>query len=336
MGTKSEKLSKQERLRLYDLKGKGQGIRAIARELMRSASTISRELERNQDIIDRVGYTDIYQLAEESHKAAIDRRKIASSRPRLKNETIRQFVKEELKDKRPPWQIAERLKEKHRGCSISAQAIYDWIKTEAPELRCYLVRTKKRWQFKGPRRGKFIRKPREPKVCIDKRPKIISRRKRYGDWEGDTVVSKQSKNCLLTLVERKSRFTIIVKLPRCTKELVKNAIIASLKEYPPQLRKSITLDNGPENFEYEEVSKALNADVFFCHPYSSYERGSNENTNGFVRRYFPKQTDFRNVSQEDAAYVQHLRNSGPMKCLNKKTPASLFLAVLHRYRKQNL
>ena len=321
---------------MYDLSGKRWGIREISRELQRSPSTISRELSRNRDIVIALGNGDIYGLTEASQAAAVERRRRASSRPRLKNELIREFVRDELKDKRPPWQIAERLKEKHRGYSISAQAIYDWIKTEAPELRCYLVRTKKRWQFKGPSRGQFTRKPREPKVCIDKRPKIINRRKRYGDWEGDTVVSKQSKNCLLTLVERKSRFTIVVKLPRCTKELVKNAIVASLKEYPQQLRKSITLDNGPENFEYEEISKALNADVFFCHPYASYERGSNENTNGFVRRYFPKQTNFRDVSQEDATYVQQLRNSSPMKCLNKKTPASLFLAALHRYRKQNL
>lgn len=336
MAKERTKLSKQERLRLYDQRGKGKGIREIARELGRPPSTISRELSRNSVIVQEFGYEDIYKLTDIIQTEADDRRRKASSRPRLKNDLIRQFVINELKDKRPPWQIGERLKERYPEQSISAQAIYEWIKTEAPELRRYLVRAKVRWQLKGPRRGYKPRKPKSQKLYIDERPEIVNRRKRYGDWEGDTVVSKQSKNCLLTLVERKSRFAILVTLSRCTKELVKNAIIASLKDYPAQLRRSITLDNGSENFEYDEISKALNTPVFFCHPYASYERGSNENTNGFVRRYFPKHTDFRNVSQKDADYVQELRNSGPMKCLNNKTPAKVFYAALERYQKQNL
>lgn len=335
MGTGSKKLSKQERLRLYDLSGKGYGIREIGRELMRSASTISRELSRNRASIMLYGKDDLYALTESTQEAAHGRRSQASSRPRLKNEVIREFVIKELKDKRPPWQISERLKTEHPGQSISAQAIYEWIKTDAPDLRCYLVRSKVRWKLKGPGRGYQPRKPRTPKVCIDKRPEIINRRRRFGDWEGDTVVSKQSKNCLLTLVERRSRFTLVKVLQRCSKQDVKKAIVSSLADYPPQLRKSITLDNGSENFDYEEIAKALDTNIFFCHPYASYERGSNENTNGFIRRYFPKQTDFRNVSQDKATYVQELRNSGPMKCLNNKTPAVLFCAALDRYKKIN-
>lgn len=329
------KLSKRERLKLYDLSSKGYSQRAIARELKRAPSTISRELSRNLSMVQSIGYNDVYRLAEASALAAHERRQRASRRRRLKNDLIREFVRKDLKDKRPPWQISERLRSEYRDQSISAQAIYNWIKAEAPELRQFLVRTKVRWRFMGPPRGFRQRKPRTPKVCIDHRPSIIDSRRRFGDWEGDTIVSKQSKHCLLSLVERRSRFTIIVKLQRCSKQEVKNAIIERLSKFPPQLRKSITLDNGPENFDYEEIAKALNLKIFFCHPYASYERGSNENANGFIRRYFPKHTDFRKISPNDVDYVQRLRNSAPMKVLNKSTPDKLFYSALNRIEKLN-
>jgi IS30 family transposase len=160
-------------------------------------------------------------------------------------------------------------------------------------------------------------------VSIEQRPAIVEQRKRLGDWEGDTVIGKKSRYALVTLVERMSRFTLIKIIKRRTAAATKRANIHMLKPYKLKTL-TITLDNGKEFTAHQDIARELGAEVYFAHPYASWERGTNENTNGLLRQYFPKGSDFSKITNRQVIYAQKHLNSRPRKCLGARTPEMVF------------
>jgi len=294
-----------------------QSLREISQALGRSPSTISRELKRNA--------SPEYQLYL-SHRAecrAATRRKHASRRPRLKQAAILAYVQAKLALGWSPEQIAGRIGIDHPDLSISHEAIYQYIYHPRTEGRPQLIRCLRRaHRRRKPRNlGRRERRTKIPnRVPIDDRPVAVEERRQFGHWEGDSLVSRQSRVAINTLVERKTRLLLLTQLYRKTAEATSQAIVSRLQGWPPNARRTLTLDNGTENARHEEITASLGLRCYFAHPYASWERGTCENTNGLIRWYLPKGTDFRNISQEQLAHIESLINNRPRKCLGFKTP----------------
>lgn len=319
-------LSLQEREQFHALLWDKMSLRAIGKIMGRSPSTLSREFNRH----------NVWQVRRYSPSIAqrqYEESKIKSrQRPRLKDPKIVKYVKEKLSTNWSPEQIAGRWNRNHKKLKISHEAIYQYIYADTlpgkpGDLRPLLRRRHKRrlrrylpWNQRTPRiMGR---------ISIEERPAAVNSRRFYGHWEGDSVDSiKSSPVCLNTLNERKSKLVRITKLPKHNSEYATKAMIDRLSEYPPKLRQTLTLDNGSENAKHAEITKATNAKVFFTHPYSAHERGTNENTNGLIRYYFPKNTDFARVPEEDIKRVENLLNNRPRKALNYRTPLEAFNKV---------
>jgi IS30 family transposase len=248
---------------------------------------------------------------------------LAHQRERLKNENIRQYVEDALSLQWSPEQIAGRLPASIKGQTISHEAIYQYIYKEKRELVTFLPRHHRKRQIRGHSR-KHRNSHIPNRISIEERPKLVEKRRQAGHWERDSLVSRASKACLSVIIERKSRYTLIDKLERRTAEAVRLAVIARLQAFPRHLRRTLTYDNGSEHAEHELINRALGTKSYFCHPYSSWERGTNENMNGLIRRFLPKKTDFFDVSPAYVKQIEFLLNNRPRKCLNFKTPAEVF------------
>jgi len=272
-----------------------------------------------------------------AHEQALGNRHLRGRTDRLKNDAIRDYVVEHLKRHWSPEQIAGRMKSE-LGQTISHEAIYQYIyaqihrdgygylKPGREDLRIYLRWKRKRRQHKGLRKSQKIAKFEG--ISIDLRPKIVDQRKRLGDWEGDTVESKDRKPGVNTLVERKSGYVFITKLKSKSGESTLEAVLSRISALPEKLRKTLTLDNGPENSKWRTLKTAVEMDVYFAHPYHSWERGTNENTNGLIREYFPKKTDFSMITNEEIAFAEYDLNTRPRKRLNWKTPLEILSVAL--------
>lgn len=306
--------------------------RAIARELGRSPASVSREIRRNlppQHFL----YTP--RLA---HERALCQRKSRGRKDRLKNSFIRDYVTTHLKERRwSPEQIAGRLSSDHPELSVSHEAIYQFIYARVSpasslvykkqeDLRPYLKRRHRLRVRKGGRRSWRLLRPHGP--SIDTRPSVVATRSRLGDWEGDTVESKGHKPGINTLVERKSGLVCITKLGGRTSQETTSAVTSRLLFLPAHLRQTLTVDNGPENSGWEILEERLNANMYFAHAYHSFERGTNENTNGLIRYYFPKKTDFTMISERELSRVEWELNHRPRKRLGWRTPQEVFGVAL--------
>jgi IS30 family transposase len=319
---KYKHLSIEEREKIQELLWQKTSIRHIAKNLGRSTSSISREIKRNKpELLHR--YTP--RLADER---ALIKRKSRGRKLRLKSLFIRRYVVHHLRIGYSPEQIAGRLSFEYPKEKISHEAIYqyiyhninsDYIKKGNIDLRIYLKRRHKRREAKGMRKGQRIFKHKG--ISIEERPKYIEKRKSIGHWEGDSVVGGQSTVGLNTLVGRKTGLVLISKIKDKTMEETSNTVINRLKNINC---KTLTLDNGTENFGYEKIQEELQISCYFAHPYASGERGTNENTNGLIRWYFPKKTDFANISQEAIQAVEWALNNRPRKRLGWKTPLEAF------------
>jgi transposase, IS30 family len=169
--------------------------------------------------------------------------------------------------------------------------------------------------------GRKERKTKIPnRISIDARPKIVETRRQFGHWEGDSLISSKSTTALNSLTERKSRLLLLTKLKRKGSMETKDAVISRLQHLPPEARRSLTLDNGTENTQHQEITATLGTKCFFAHPYSSWERGTNENINGLARWYLPKGTDFAKITEQQLSHIESLINNRPRKCLKFKTP----------------
>lgn len=304
----------------------GRSISQIAKEIRRNKGTICREIDGRP----RRGVGK-YQ-AHVNHQKALNRR-LDKKPNRLKSEFIQSYVKEKMKIGWSPEQISLRLSIDHKGQSISHEAIYQFVyaqvkrggngkvKEGCQDLRPYLARRHKRRQCKGFRQAQKADKPFLP--SIESRPAVVNGRKRIGDWEDDTMVSRESSDRLKTINERVSGIVLIGKMKDGTIAESNRVVENRLGAIPENIRKTLTRDRGTENLGYQELQEKLAIDCYFARAYCSQDRGSNENTNGLIRRFFPKKTNFSKVSDEEINRVEYLLNSRPRKRHGGKTPLEI-------------
>lgn len=325
MGKHYRHLNVRQRERLAKMVQEGHKLAEIAKALRRDKSTIWRELRRNATPQRRL-YSPW-----RAQSRSDERRSRASQRPRIPDDRTRAYIREKIKIGWSPEIIAGRLQLDHPRLHISHEAIYQYLydrRTKDRRELVLLLRRKHRLRkFRG--LGRKVRKTKIPnRIPIEARPKEVASRRTYGHWEGDTMESQKSPPVLNSLTERKSRLLLLTKLARKAAGETKKAIVGRLGGLPTSLRKTITLDNGTENTRHEEITTEIGARCYFAKPYASWQRGTNEQTNGMVRWYLPKGTDFRNISEEDVAAVESRINNRPRKCLKYKTPLEVFTRVV--------
>ena len=304
----------EDRCQIYALSKGGTGQESIASVLGVSQSTVSRELRRNRG---QRGYR--FKQAEAKAQA----RQAIRSKPRKLTASVRRKVEAKLRQMRwSPEQISGWLRD--QGIKLSHERIYQMIwqdKRDGGNLWRSLRRRGKRY---NKRAGKNAGRGLIPnRIDISDRPAIVARKARLGDWEGDTVASAGHKGGLLTLVERKSLLTKISKLRRSTARATQRATVRRLKPIGNFVH-TITFDNGKEFAAHQDIAHALKAKIFFATPYHAWERGLNENTNGLIRDFFPKGTDFSTISNAEVAKVERLLNARPRKSLGFRSPQEVF------------
>ena len=320
-------LSWEERQEIYRLRKHGYGIREIARTITRAASTISVELRRHRK---ERGWCELpwYEKARRAHDSAKERR----GRPRergwgLKNEVIRQFVHEKLQEKLSPKSICYALSKKHPSKSISHEAIYQYIYQREKSLLKYLTfygKTKR--TSRGTKYCNRLRPAELNKRRIDTRPQQVNTREEFGHLESDFIVSARgAKSCLLVMVERKTRHVQLRKVSSREADSTRRTVFQLLSPLPSLARHSLTIDNDTAHTYLPELEKTLSGfRVYWCYPYRSWERGTVEAVNGIIRRFFPKKTNFDEVTNEQVAYVEQWFNRRPMEVLEGRTPKEMY------------
>jgi IS30 family transposase len=304
-------LTRVQRYQIYALLKAGHSQTEIAHFIRVHKSTVCRELRRNRGL---KGYRP-----KQAHQFSLNRRK--KVRYRIEASTwilIEALIRQDLS----PEQVSGWLQDNY-GLQISHEWIYQYILTDKHaggdlhrHLRCQKKRRKRYGSYD--RRGKL-----KNRVSIDERPAIVDTRQRLGDWEVDTIIGKGHRHAIVSLTERKSRLALLSKVERKTARTVANAVIELLKPLPVRTH-TLTADNGKEFADHERISRDLRADVYFAHPYSAWERATNENMNGLIRQYFPKKRNFATITQQEIEFVMERLNNRPRKCLGFKTPNEVF------------
>ena len=305
-------LTPEERDRIAQLRHRGADQKEIAKAVARCPSTISRELRRN-----RTGGE--YHAAQAQRKAELRRQERPLVR-KMEDPQIDQAVRAGLAQEWAPEQIEGRMRQQDSDRCVSSQTIYTWIEQDED---------REHWESMLRRRGKRPNRRKNAATTtdaarIDNRPEVIEERLRLGDFEGDTVLGSAGTGGLATLVDRKSRFTIITKVQSKNADHVHQKIKQRMKELDEERRHSITFDNGTEFARCQRLEKHLGMELYFADPGCPYQRGTNENTNGLIRQYYPKGTDFRDVSHPEARQVEKLLNNRPRACLGFRTPTEVF------------
>ena len=302
-------LTQGQRYQIEALLKTGHNQTMIAKVLSVHKSTISRELKRNHGLR---GYR--------AHEKAMIRQ-YEKFQPRIPAITWT-LVEALIKQDWSPEQISGRLI-KEQGISISHESIYLHIyqdKYQGGDLHKHLRCQKKRRK----RYGKQDRRGRIPnRISIDERPAIVNNKSRVGDWEGDTIIGKGHQGVVATLVERKTQYTVLTASKTKQAPQVRQRIEKALAPHRSRVY-TITYDNGLEFAEHQKMAQTLSADIYFAHPYASWERGLNENTNGLIRQYLPKSRPLDNVTQKELKHIMDQLNHRPRKSLGFKTPYELF------------
>ena len=304
-------LTQEQRYQIYALQKTGHGPSEIAEVIGVHKSTVSREWKRNRG---GRGYRP-----QQAHRLALERRQKAVRRITVETWAV---VERLLRQDWSPEQISGRLK-KEQKIGISHEWIYQYVLADKRaggnlyrHLRCQKKRRK--------RYGKYDRRGKLPNCrSIDERPKLVNRRKRLGDWEVDTILGKRHKPAMVTLTERKSRLTFLGKVPQRTACAVRKQLLRLLLPVADQAH-TLTSDHGKEFADHQRIAQALQLDFYFAHPYAAWERGTNENTNGLLRQYFPKKLDFQAVSNQAIEQAMCRLNFRPRKALRFKTPFEVF------------
>ena len=326
-------LTNRERLIIDTLRRSGLSCRAIGRKLARHHSVIARELQRNTSPSrstsspggKRVPY--LYGYAEKQARA---RRARPRRKARLADPCLRDYVEAKLRLNWSPEQITGRLVvdfPRRRSMRLSIEAIYRWIYRDAAiggDLYRHLRRRRKRRRnsaVAGHRRGQI-----PGRVSIRTRGHIVEIRRRYGDWEGDLVEGKRGTGRILTLVERKSRYLIAAKPDAGKAVTIAATLSRSLSGLPEHLLKTLTLDNGKEFTAFKKVEQRTGIKVYFADPYCSWQRGTNENTNGLIRQFIPKGCDMTKISRQTVEHAVTALNHRPRKTLGYKTPHEVIAA----------
>ena len=321
-------LTINERACIYQFKQMGLSIRKIAEALDRSPSTISRELRRNS-YKTSINYS-VTRYSPTNAQNKYKQRRMNCHKKCYINEEIKNYIESKIQLHWSPDQIVERYEEnKPKLPSIST--IYRWINLG------YLIEGDK---TKLRRKGTFKR-PAETRgrfnlgKTIKKRPKEVYKRNSFGHWEADTVVSGKtdnytlkSKYCFVSLAERKTRLYLVKWIPDRKEETVTNAIIELLKDFPSEAVKTITCDRGKEFAGWKKIEDVLNTDMYFADPYCAWQKGTNENSNGLFREFYPKSMDLSKTTEKEVQENLKLLNNRPRKCINYKTPNEYFQECL--------
>jgi len=324
---KYKRLAIQERKNISRGLAQKKTIREIAREMNRSPSTISREIKRTSG---KIGYR-AFSASQRAKTAATSRRKGKSKI--AQQELLRRYVLEKLREEWSPEEISQRIKIEYAwdiAMQVSHEAIYQYIYVlPRGELKQTLIKALR--QEHKYRRTQKSEKTEEKRgkiadmLSIEERPAEVADRTVPAHWEGDLILGKYKRSALGTLVERTTRYTILVPLgSQKDAPGVREAYAQAFKTVPDELRKTLTYDQGKEMSEQQQFTIDTGMQVFFAHPGSPWERGTNENTNGLIRQYFPKGTDFSQISEEEIKKVQRKLNDRPRKVLNFYKPHEVF------------
>jgi IS30 family transposase len=292
----------------------------IAHQLDRDRSSIGREISRNsvKGVYDPQRAQALYH----------ERRKECRPPRKLDHKPLRSYLFDRVMSGWTPETVAGRLPMEfpdNPKMRISHEAIYQGIYRD--ERLHFLIKELPQARPKRRKRGqgKTRRGPSIPdRVGIEHRPQEVNERERYGDWEGDLIVGAGQSGYAVTLVERRSLLTMTRKLDTKNAEQVADAIIDAFMDMPPSWIKTITFDNGTEFACHGRIARETGADIYFATPYSSYQRGTNENTNGLIRRFLPKKTSFENLNQERMNIIEEELNNRPRKKLNFESPNDIF------------
>ena len=309
----------EEREKARCLLEQGLSIRAIARILKRSPSSISREFKRNS-------YKNGNYAAYHAQNLYSKRKKRCGKTPKLFDEIIKSYVLERMALRWTPEQICERAKLEKQPFSLSFVTIYRAIDNGVlPRKLKKIMRF--RWKYKkrktSDKRGKI-----QNTVSIHDRPESVNDRNEVGHWESDTVLGKRKTGCFGTHVERVSGYLVAFYLIDRKDKVFNQATVNAFKDIPASIKKSFTVDNGKEFIHHQELAEQTNMAVYFCDPHAPWQRGTNENTNGLLRQFFPKGSSLANVSQEDLDYVVNLINNRPRKRLGWRTPTEVINSIL--------
>jgi transposase, IS30 family len=309
-----KQLTYEQRCQIEVLKKSGLSQQSIAKTINVSQPTVSRELSRNKG---GCGYRH-----QQAHQKSEDRRS-ATAKAYKMTDVLIDIIEDKLYEKWSPEQISGWLLVEQETL-LSHETIYKYVqadKAAGGALYKNLRRRTRKYRARG-KTGKTLSGQIINRISIDQRPASVDEKNAVGDWEIDTVIGKNHSGALVTIVERVTLFTVSMRVKSKTARAVTAATIALLTSFK-DLVHTITSDNGKEFAYHEEIAAALGCDFYFAHPYHSWERGLNENTNGLLRQYFPKNTDFKMVSAKEVKQSVDQLNSRPRKTLAFKTPAAL-------------
>lgn len=315
---KAKKLSAQERDKIAVWLAGGLSLRQISRQLNRSVSSISTEVKRNS-------VSGEYRPITAQHLSWERNLRSRRTNP-LKNPAIYSYVVDKLRSGWSPEQIAGRLRRDNRGQTIIChETIYRYIYSpegKQKQLQEYLVRH--HWK-RRPWHGRYLyRRGIANRVSIKDRAEAINARKVFGHWEADVVEGRAHRGGIQTLLERKTRFYQARLLPNIDSEYGVRVQATILSVFPPGARQSVTFDNGKENYNHEKLKQSLGLKTYFCDPNCAWQKGSNENHNGILRRYIPKKTDLTTLSQFELNTIVEEINNRPRKCLDYQKPSEAF------------
>jgi len=320
-----EHLTADERYVISHMHLFGHSHAEIARRLGRHRGTIGREIQRNRhNVMGRRVY--LYDAAE---RKARERRVAANQRYKLDQPSLARYVQQGLRRTWSPQQIAGRLELDHRddpSMRITHEAIYQWVYRHHDQgWHRHLRRRRPRRRRRIPGRGR--RGQIRDRIGIEHRPAIVNARGRFGDWEADTMQGATGRGGLATHVDRRSRYLLARRIDDKRAATFSRITIDLLRELPATLRKTMTADNGKEFADFKRIEQRTGARVYFADPYAAWQRGTNENTNGLLREFFPKGTDFHRVSHRAVAKATRLINNRPRKCLNYRTPTEVISKI---------
>lgn len=291
----------------------------IAVRLGKDESSVSREINRNKN-------SDGKYTAGLADRASMKRRQEGkrATRKLIKDKKLRRAVLSLLKKKKSPEQIAGRKKRLKKDYVVH-ETIYSYIYDYAPEWKQYLRQKKGKYRRRHGTKEREKAREEAKKRRINERPAIVETRTEIGHWEGDTIKGKEKTTGIATHVERISGYGIADKIDHVTAENIKQKTAQSFARIPKDKKKTETFDNGNEFSGYELLEKETGIEIYFAHPYHSWERGSNENFNGLLRQYFPKGTPFATITQKDVDRAVRELNHRPRKRLNYLTPYEVFV-----------
>jgi len=312
-----------ERIMLSALKRKGFTQAEIARELGKNQSSVSRELKRNK------AKNTSYHAGHATRKYYQRKKVAAQILKRIENNVwLQRHIEENIKEYWSPEQIAGRARKEH-NIIVCHETIYKYIYNERPEWKKYLRQKKGKYRRRYGRKKLVKQREKAKKRSIEIRPEIVEQRGRIGDWEGDTIIGGEKTQRLLTHVERRSGYLLADKLNVVTAEIIRSTTAKRFRSLPRTKRFTITYDNGTEFSDHEMIEKKAKVTVYFAHPYCSGERGTNENTNGLLRQFFPKKSLFEGITKNKLKKITKLINYRPRKRLGYLTPHEVFIKNMH-------